>query len=401
MDRGGSQELMAIFGSAMPHTTNGSAERYTGYFDAKSAGDYLIALAGEGEGTGNRVYIDDKLVIDNWRLLRAFEPHLTLPLSAGTHKVVVEGWQRGPLPTRLRLAILPEDQVVNQRAKELAAKADAVIVATGFVNSRDYTSESEGGDRTFDLPYGQDALIRAMAAANPRTIVTVTSGGNVDSTTWIDKVPALLEGWYGGQAGGRAMAEILFGDINPSGHLPATFERRAEDNPTFNNYYPQDNSIQVVYKEGIFVGYRGYEKNNIKPLFPFGYGLSYTTFTFSNLKVQRGSGAALATVDFDITNSGQRPGAEVAQVYVSDPHAKVPRPMHELKGFERVELAPGETRHVSVPLDARAFAYWDDHGHHWTIDPGRFNIAVGDSVASLPLTGSVEITNTEAHAGSF
>ena len=298
---------------------------------------------------------------------------------------------------------MPENSVVNERARELAAKADVVIVAAGYSTTRDYSSESEGGDRTFDLPYGQDELIQAMAAANPKTIVTVTSGGNVDSTTWIDKVPALVEGWYGGQAGGQAIAEALFGDINPAGHLPATFERRAEDNPTFNNYYPEGDSNRIVYKEGIFVGYRGYEKNGVKPLFPFGYGLSYTTFTFANLKVTPGSGSATATAtaEFDVTNSGQRAGAEVAQVYVGDRHTKVPRPMRELKGFERVELQPGQTKHVTVPLDARAFAYWDEHGHHWTIDPGRFTVEAGDSVESLPLSGTVEISREAAHTATF
>ena len=293
--------------------------------------------------------------------------------------------------------------MVNDRAKQLAAKADAVIVGAGYLNNHDINTESEGGDRTFDLPYGQDALIEAMVAANPKTLVTVTSGGYVDSTRWVGKVPAFIEGWYGGQAGGRAMADILFGDFNPSGHLPVTFERRAEDNPSFANYYPDASELskpnpRVFYKDGIFVGYRGYEKNAVQPLFPFGYGLSYTTFAFKGLKLDRQS-EATATVEFEVTNTGQRAGAEVAQVYVSDTHAKVPRPKHELRGFERVELAPGETKHVSVPLDARAFAYWDVKTHGWTIDPGKFTVSVGDSLTSLPLSGTLEM-NREAVASA-
>ncbi len=388
------------------HPPKDVSHRWTGYFNAATAGDYLVAVAGTGEGNGNRVTIDDKVVVDDWRYVRAFEPHITMPLSAGMHKVVVEGWQRGVIGGKLRVAIVPEATVVNERAKQLAAKADVVIVAGGFYNNRDVNTESEGGDRTFDLPFGQDELITAMAAANPKTVVTVTSGGNVDSSTWIDKVPVWVEGFYGGQAGGRAMAEVLFGDYNPGGHLPATFERRAEDNPTFNSYYPAESedtkpNPKVVYKEGIFVGYRGYEKNGTKPLFPFGYGLSYTTFKFSNLKVEKGTGPALATAEFDITNSGTRAGAEVGQVYVSDTHASVPRPMHELKGFERVELGPGETKHVSVPLDARSFAFFDVREHRWTIDPGKFTISVGDSVASLPLTGAVEISGEVAKGAAL
>ena len=403
MISGNLEDLMDALFAHPPKAISG---RYTGYYNAAAAGSYLIAMAAGGEGNGNRVYIDDKVVIDDWKYVKAFEPHVTMPLSAGMHKVVVESWQEGAIGGKLRLAILPEEQGVNERAKQLAAKADVVIIAAGFVTNRDFNSEGEGGDRTFDLPYGQDALIQAMAAANPKTVVTVTSGGNVDSTTWIDKIPALVEGWYGGQAGGRAMAEVLFGDYNPGGHLPATFERRAEDNPTFNSYYPAPDedgkpNPKVVYKEGIFVGYRGYEKNGVKPLFPFGFGLSYTTFGFSNLKVVKGTGEALATATFDVTNTGGRAGAEVAQVYVSDTHAPVPRPLRELKGFERVQLAPGETKHVSVTLDARSFAYWDVTRHGWVIDPGKFTVSVGDSVESLPLTGEVEVSRETAHEAKF
>ena len=193
------------------------------------------------------------------------------------------------------------------------------------------------------------------------------------------------------------MAEILFGEGNPSGHLPATFERRAEDNPTFNNYYPEGDSNRVVYKEGIFVGYRGYEKNGVKPLFPFGFGLSYTSFKFDNLKVAKGNGGAKVTVSFNVTNVGHRAGAEVAQVYVSDTRAKVPRPLHELKGFERVELSPGETKQVSVDLDSRAFAYYDVQTRGWKIDGGTFMVSVGDSVASLPLRAPVDVDGSTSN----
>jgi beta-glucosidase len=213
-------------------------------------------------------------------------------------------------------------------------------------------------------------------------------------------VPALLETWYGGQDGGRALTEILLGEVNPSGHLPVTFERRVEDNPTFANYYPEPGTKRVVYKEGIFVGYRGYEHNHVKPLFPFGYGLSYTTFKFANLAVSPRSAGAnpQVNVTFDVTNTGSRKGAEVAQVYVSEDHAKIERPERELKGFERVLLEPGETKHVSVALDARAFAYWSPEAKKWTVDPGRFTVHVGDSVEDTPLTGSVELTGDVANS---
>ena len=370
--------------STMPQTP--VSHRFTGYFHAPSAARYIVVLEGGGENSGNRVLVDDKQIIDDWKLVRALQPHVSVDLAAGPHKIVVEQWQENPGGSRLNFAIVAEDKVVNPRAAELAKGADAVVVEAGFSPE----SESEGGDRTFTLPYGQAELIRAMAAANPKTVVTVTSGGNVDSQGWLDRVPALLETWYAGQEGGHALAEILFGAVNPSGHLPATFERRAEDNPTYANYYTEGDTRKIEYKEGIFVGYRGYERNHVQPLFPFGFGLSYTTFKFANLNVVP-SGVDGATASFDITNTGSRKGAEVAQLYVTENHAKVDRPAHELKGFERVELAPGETRHVTIPLDARAFSYYDVGAKRWAIGSQRFTIAVGDSVASLPLTAEVTL----------
>lgn len=392
-----SDNLDELMGAIMSGEQKTVSQRMTGYLNVETAADYLLALTTGGESNGLRVYVDGKPVVDDWKYVRAFEPHLTMPLTAGMHKVVVETWQKGPIGGKVRLALVPEESVVSAQAKAMAAKADVVVVAAGYQTNKDNESEGEGGDRTFDLPFGQDALIRAMAAANAKTVVAVTSGGNVDSTTWIDKVPALLETWYGGQSGGQALAEVVFGDVNPSGHLPATFERRAEDNPTYKNFYPQDGGIRVVYKEGIFVGYRGYQKEKIAPLFPFGFGLSYTTFAFGNLMVSPASGANM-TVSFDVTNTGTRKGAQVAQVYVGDPHPKVARPIRELKGFERVELAPGETKHVTVPLDARSFAYYDVGGKKWVVDPGKFTVEVGDSVDMLPLKETVTVSKESANA---
>ncbi len=365
------------------------SHRFTGYYDAAAAGRYLVVLEASGEGSGNRVFVDGKQVIDDWRLVRAFQPHVGLDLTAGPHKIVVEEWQSSVVGGLLKFAIVAENKVVNPVAVQMAKRADAVVIAAGFQQE----SESEGGDRTFELPFGEAEMIREVAAANPKTVVTLTSGGNVDSAGWLDRVPALLETWYAGQAGGTALAEILFGDVNPSGHLPATFERRVEDNPTFANYYPEGDTRRVEYKEGIFVGYRGYEKNGVQPLFPFGYGLSYTTFKFANLKVAAtGAGDAVkATATFDVTNTGKRKGAEVAQLYVGEDAPKVPRPKHELKGFERVELAPGQTKHVTIPLDMRAFAYWDVGAGRWVIGSEKFTVSVGDSVASLPLTAGVMV----------
>jgi beta-glucosidase len=383
---------LALFSSG---AKSAKSRRWSGYYRAASDGPYEIVLEGPGEGGGNRVYLDDKMIIDNWKIVRAFAPHVTVQLPAGPHKFVVEDYQSGPVGGKLRVAIGDQRTLVSKNALAQAAKADVVVIAAGYDNN----SEGEGGDRTFDLPVGQDELIREISAANKKTIVAVTSGGNVDSSGWIDRVPAYLEAWYGGEQGGTAMGEVLFGAVNPSGHLPATFERKAEDNPAFANYYPEGDSKRVEYKEGVFVGYRGYEKNGTKPLFPFGYGLSYTTFKFSNLKVAPAGGAgAHCTVSFDVTNTGKREGATVAQVYVADTHASVPRPPKELKGFQRVSLKAGETRKVSVTLDGRSFAYYDVAAKKWTVAPGEFGILVGDSSEDVPLKGSVTIQDAAAKA---
>ena len=362
------------------------SRRFTGYYTAPTAGPYEVVLEGAGEGGGSRLFVDDKLVFDNWKLQRAFQPATTLQLSAGPHKVVVEDYQDAALGGKIRLAIADQRTLVNAKVRTLAAKADAVVIAAGYDNA----SESEGGDRTFELPIGQDELIREVSAANPKTIVALTSGGNVDSSTWLAHVPALLATWYGGEQGGTALAQILFGEVNPSGHLPATFEQRNQDNPTFANYYPEGDSIHVTYKEGIFVGYRGYEKNGVKPLFPFGYGLSYTTFEFSHPQVTAIDGLHFK-VTFDVTNTGKRAGATVAQVYVSEDKPTLPRPAQELKGFERVSLAPGETRKVSVELNGRAFAYYDVAAKAWKVNAGQFHVRVGDSSQHLPLEAAITV----------
>ena len=188
------------------------------------------------------------------------------------------------------------------------------------------------------------------------------------------------------------MAEVVFGARSPEGHLPDSFERAWEDNPTHDSYYapptPAGQTPHVKYSEGVFVGYRYYTSLNKQPLFPFGFGLSYTTFSFSNLEVspKTATSDGNITVSFDVTNTGQRAGAEVAQLYVGDPSAKIKRPVKELKGYQKVRLNPGEKQRVSLTLDRRALAYWDVNSNDWRVDPGQFTVYVGDSSADTPLT---------------
>jgi beta-glucosidase len=213
---------------------------------------------------------------------------------------------------------------------------------------------------------------------------------------WADRVPAIVEAWYPGQEGGTALADILFGDVNPSGHLPATFEKRWEDNPVYASYYPDSGTNRIHYKEGVFVGYRGYESRNITPRFPFGHGLSYTTFRYANLSIapRDSAGNRGWVAMFDVTNTGKRAGAAVPQVYVHQTRSPVPRPPKELKGFAKVTLDPGQTRRVSVPLDLRSLAYYDTTTRQWRADAGGYDILVGSSSADITLRGQLTLAET-------
>jgi beta-glucosidase len=379
-----------------------ASSRWTGYFTPSAAAKYDLFVSSTGEDGGYyRVYVDGKLVLDDWTTSKELLGIATLSFDATPHKVVLEHHGESQwLGGHLHMGIARHGAYVLPDAKKLAAKADVVVVAVGF----DPESESEGADRTFRLPPGQDELIQEMSAVNKNTIVVVTSGGGVDMNEWIDRVPALLEAWYPGQEGGKAAAEILFGDVNPSGRLPATFERHWEDNPVHDSYYPVAGSNRVVYKEGVFMGYRGYERNGTKPLFPFGYGLSYTSFNYANLVIKPANAHAnndglsmpLYQVSFDVTNTGTRTGADVAQVYVGDPHSDVPRPAKELKGFARINLKPGETKTPTMILDGRAFEYYDAGAKQWRADPGEYQILVGRSSQDIEVRGSVTLSSDAA-----
>jgi beta-glucosidase len=378
--------------------------RYTTAFKAAKAGDYLILAAASGEDAF-KVLVDGKQVLEQPHAEGQVPLSATLQLAAGQTVNVVAEYIPHALGIRLGLGFVYEADLVSEEAKKFAAAADVAVVAAGF----DHNTEGEGQDRTFELPWGQKALIQAIAAANARTIVTLTGGGGMDVQPWLGKVPALLHAWYPGQEGGTAVAEVLFGRHNPEGKLPVSFDRSWEENPSADYYYPikgADTSLHVTefgkppvdnviphvkYGDKLMVGYRYWTTTGKHPLFPFGFGLSYTTFGFANLQAPAEAAAgSTVPVSFDVTNTGGVAGAEVAQLYVSDPSTKVSRPERELKGFEKVRLAPGETKHLTLNLDARAFSYWDEAAHKWTIDPGKFVIRVGDSSESTPL--SAELT---------
>jgi len=277
-----------------------------------------------------------------------------------------------------------------QEAVDAAAKSDIAVVVVG----RYPKLEGEGFDvKTMDLPAGQDDLIQAVEKANPHTIVVLNTGDPVTMTKWLDQTPALLDMWYGGQEGGHALASILFGDANPSGKLPVSLPKKFEDSPAASNYPGQN--LKVNYAEGIYVGYRYYDTKNVDPAFPFGFGLSYTTFEYSNLKVQPSRGKAGGfepTVSLQVKNTGSRPGAEVVQLYIHDGHSKIDRPIHELKGFQRVDLQPGQTKTVNFTLDRAAFSYWSPEKKDWVADTGTFEIQIGASSRDIRLRAPLELT---------
>src|SRR5712692_2433780 len=354
--------------------------RWTGYFVPKTAGDYKFFTSADD---GVRLYVGDQLAIDDWlphsQTMDTYVKHLE---AGQAYKIRLEYFEDVGSAI-VGFGVTRAEAYIGRETKALAAKADAVIICVGF----DPKTEGEGFDRSFQLPGGQDELIRQISAVNKNTIVVLTAGGNVDMTQWIENVPAILHAWYPGQEGGTALAQILFGDCSPSGKLPASFERRWEDNPTFHTYYPEKGEKRVQYSEGIFVGYRHFDRSETKPLFAFGYGLSYTTFGYSNLSVapQPAGGEALVKVSFMLKNVGSREGAEISELYVGDSHASVLRPLKELKGFAKVELLPGETKQVILTLNRRAFSYYDVKKRDWTAEPGDFAIFVGSSSTDIKL----------------
>lgn len=279
---------------------------------------------------------------------------------------------------------------------EALRKASAVVLAVGFNHDTEY----ENADRTYALPEGQDALIAAVTDVNPNTIVVVYSGGEVDVNPWIGKVKALFMAWYSGQEGGTAMASLLSGKVSPSGRLPFTFWGSMEKNPVSGNYHRSQSLVPynknrhkaypyAEYKEGLFVGYRGMGHFNTDPMYPFGYGLTYSSFKYDNLEV-KGSGDGY-DVTFVVTNTGKSTASEVAQLYVGAVDPAVIRPEYELKGYEKITLSKGQSSKVMIHLDMNSFARYDAAVHDWVVDNGRYGIHVGPNARKAELNCEIEI----------
>jgi len=368
------QELIALTAhkSANPFVRATNSSKWTGYYTPAEAGKFAVFIQTDGR---YRLLVDDTVVFDSSVVPKYILNQATLALTKAPHRVVVEqlSQQIGSV-SGMHMGIAALNTIVDKDALAVASKADAVVLAVGF----NAASESEGGDRNFELPVGQEQLIDQIVALGKKTIVVITSGGSVDVSNWKDKVQGIFETWYAGEEGGTAAARLLFGEDDPSGHLPISWEKQITDNPSYAHYYPDPGTNKVVYREGIFVGYRGYDRNHIEPQYPFGFGLSYTTFSFSNLK-SIPVGDSRFHVMFDVTNTGKRPGAMVAQLYIGPASSTVERPVKELKGFKRVQLGPGETKQVTIDLDPRSFSYFDVKTSSWQADAGTYELMLGGS----------------------
>ena len=360
---------------------------WTGILDAPSDGDWQIHAAGNAQIT-----IDGKILPAGAIIkLQKGKPLPISILATAQATPAARGGRRGGRGRGGAGGLMIRVSLTKPAIPDLSAlaTADAAIVCVGLNRN----VETEGRDRPFELPDVQQYLISKASAANPHTIVINNSGAAVGMSNWQPAPAAILQAWYLGQEGGIAIANVLFGDYNPSGRLCSTFDNHWEDNPAYANYpgvtepgaaFPVEN-----YAEGIFYGYRGYDKSSKDPRYPFGYGLSYTTFEFSNLKLDN-SGASVK-VSLDVKNTGPRPGMEVVQIYVGEKNCPIPRPLRELKGFSKIQLDPRQTKNIEIDLPRDAFAYWSPDKKDWVVDAGNtFTIEAAVSERDIKFSGTVQ-----------
>jgi len=320
--------------------------------------------------------------------------------AAGGGAAFVEGYNTITLLEALKAEFGNKIIYEPEPSVQMLNIADLVLISIG-------TDDSEGRDRPFDLPDAKNQLILNCMDQNPDCVVIVHSGSGINMSPWNRKAKSILYTWYKGQIGNKALAEILSGKTNPSGKLPITIEKRFEDSPGY-GYIPEGDSIyynwpgkreseyplyDVEYSEDIFIGYRWYEHKGIEPLYPFGHGLSYTTFDYTNLQIDKDQirAGASVMVTVQVRNTGELEGSEIVQLYVRDEACSVLRPEKELKGFAKVHLKPGEQKTVTFKLDKDAFAFWHPGTRNWTIEPGEFTILIGKSSIDIVLKGKVEV----------
>lgn len=359
--------------------------RLSGTFTAAFDGEHTFSVR---TASRVRLWVGDEIAADGWAAddgRRTLSGRVGLAEGEAVEVRLEYAAVENDLTLDLRvLEPLPDD--LADRAVRAAAGADVAVVVVGL----DSTWETEGRDRAgLLLPGGQAALVERVAAANPRTVVVVNTGAPVEMD-WVDAVPAVLQLWYPGQEGGNALGDVIVGSVAPGGKLPTTFPRRLSDLPAMLNY-PGERG-EVRYGEGLFIGYRAFDRMEVEPRFPFGHGLSYTTFSYGPVQLSAtdvGPGGSVQ-VHVDVTNDGVVAGDEVVQLYVRDPEATVIRPEKELKGFTRLSLEAGQTKTATFTLDERSFAFWDPSVHDWVVEAGRFEVLVAASATDV--RGRAELT---------
>lgn len=364
--------------------------RWSGRLLPPKTGNYKIGVSASSGGF--RLYLDGELVIDEWE--EKTTENFEASLASVNRTVDVALTKNIAVPVQIefykranRNFVRFEWEVPGQNplelAKKAAAESDAVVIFAGLSNF----FEGGNNDRSdLLLPGDQNLLIREVAKVNPNTVVVLINGTPV-AMPWLDDVDAVLEAYYPGQEGGNAIARVLFGEVNPSGKLPETFPVKLSDNPAWGNYPGENNT--VTYSEGIFVGYRHYDTNNIEPLFPFGHGLSYTTFGYSDLKIEKTGDDFVAS--FQIENTGDLDGAEVVQLYIRDVKASEPRPFKELKNFKKIFLKAGEKKKVALKIDDRDLSFFSSEQNRWIVEPGEFEILIGSSSKDIRLIGDIQL----------
>ncbi len=360
---------------------NNFSVRWTTYLRPPVSGEYELLAATDD---GVKLYLNDKLLINDWVDRATTTSSCKIKLEKDKpYKMVLEYYENGGGAVAKFGWNLPGENKIT-KAVEAAKNSDAAIIFAGTSNNY----ESEGFDRKdLVLPAEQDKLIEAVSKVNPNTIVVLITGSPVLMNSWIGNVKGIVEVWFNGEEIGNAIAEVLTGKYNPSGKLPVTFPKRWEDCSAYPYYMKQDSVTK--YGDGIFVGYRHFDKNNIEPLFPFGFGLSYTNFEYKNFKLENNGDEIIAS--FDLKNTGKVAGSEIAQLYVRDVESSVERPVKELKGFSKIRLNPGETTNVKISLNKNAFMFFDPKTKKWTLEPGEFEIMIGSSSRDIYLKDKITL----------
>lgn len=361
---------------------NNFSVKWTGELRPTETATYEFIVSGDD---GYRLFINNEKVIDEYAEGAFRERKYSKSLVAGQkYAIRLEYFQAGG-GASVDFAWMKQGD--NNRFVNELNKADVVVAFIGHNSA----SEAEAGDRSFKLPTNAETLIKDALQSTKPIVAVVNGGGNIYMQDWEPQLKGLLWGWYGGQEAGTAMAEVLLGDVNPSGKLPVTFEKRWEDNPVYNSYY--DTNKRVQFSEGVFVGYRGYDKLNRTVQYPFGYGLSYTSFAVSNMQVNTLTDAnQLFEVSFDVKNTGTMAGAEVVQLYINKQGGSpVERPLRELKNFAKVYLAPNETKTVTMTLTKDDFSYYSVQNKSFVVDNGNYKVELGVSSRDIKTVTDVSV----------